>query len=135
MHTYRESVYLGDARLKPPQVKAILATMTPNWYGPTYDLIRKNCCSFSDAFAVELGVGRIPSWVKRLADAGAALGILKEKVEDDADLDDVLFEHICAVRLQRKFRRRKQAKQEAIVAERERAKQERELREAARQAI
>ena len=56
MHTYRESVYLGDARLKPPQVKAILATMTPNWYGPTYDLIRKNCCSFSNAFAQKLGV-------------------------------------------------------------------------------
>ena len=53
---------------------AILSKMQGEWMGPSYDLLRKNCCSFSDAFCIELGVGPIPKWVHRLADAGAAIG-------------------------------------------------------------
>jgi len=127
MHGYRESAYLGDCGLKPPQVQAILAALSPNWYGPTYDLIRKNCCSFSKAFAVELGVGPVPAWSHRLADAGAALGVMKKTVEDD-DIDDVLFEHVMAVRLQRGFRARKEAREKAQL-------EAKRHREAARAAI
>ena len=39
---------------------AILSKMQGEWMGPSYDLLRKNCCSFSDAFCIELGVGPIP---------------------------------------------------------------------------
>ena len=73
MHTYRESIYLGDCGKDLPEVQAILDHMKSSWMGPTYDLLRKNCCSFSDAFAQALGVGPIPKWVHHLADVGATL--------------------------------------------------------------
>ena len=73
MHTYRESIYLGDCGKDLAEVQAILDHMKSSWMGPTYDLLRKNCCSFSDAFAQALGVGPIPKWVHHLADVGATL--------------------------------------------------------------
>merc|ERR1719506_1036741 len=62
MHTYSQSVYLGDCKLEPYEVEEILRDMLPDWEGRTYDLLHKNCCSFSDAFAKNLGVGPIPDW-------------------------------------------------------------------------
>lgn len=73
MHTYRESIYLGDCGKELGDVQAILDSIKSEWMGPSYDLLRKNCCSFSDAFAQELGVGPIPTWVHHLADVGATL--------------------------------------------------------------
>lgn len=73
MHTYRESIYLGDCKKTIKEVQSILDSMKPEWMGPTYNLLRKNCCSFSNAFAQKLGVGEIPNWVHHLADVGAAL--------------------------------------------------------------
>ena len=73
MHTYRESIYLGDCGKDLAEVQSILDSMKGDWMGPTYDLLRKNCCSFSDAFAQALGVGPIPKWVHHLADVGATL--------------------------------------------------------------
>ena len=37
-------------------------------------MLRHNCCHFSDALCIKLGLGPIPAWVHSLADAGAALG-------------------------------------------------------------
>ncbi|EGB05850.1 hypothetical protein AURANDRAFT_7483, partial [Aureococcus anophagefferens] len=70
MHTYRESIYLGDCKKTIKEVQSILDSMKPEWMGPTYNLLRKNCCSFSNAFAQKLGVGEIPNWVHHLADVG-----------------------------------------------------------------
>ena len=47
--------------------------MSKVWRGREYNLLRRNCCHFSDALCVRMGVGPIPTWVHRLADAGAAL--------------------------------------------------------------
>jgi hypothetical protein len=77
MHTYRESVYLGDCKKSGSEVEQILRHMLPDWAGKSYDLFHKNCCSFSTTFAQELGVGPIPEWVHRLAHAGSA-------IDDDA---------------------------------------------------
>jgi len=71
MHRYRESVYMGDCSLTEAQVFQILQRMIPQWQAPDYDLLRKNCCSFSRAFCQELGVGEIPYWVYELAETGA----------------------------------------------------------------
>eukprot|EP00928_Gymnodinium_smaydae_P065964 TRINITY_DN49025_c0_g1_i1.p2 TRINITY_DN49025_c0_g1~~TRINITY_DN49025_c0_g1_i1.p2 ORF type:complete len:286 (+),score=62.75 TRINITY_DN49025_c0_g1_i1:117-860(+) len=73
MHTYRQSFYLGDCKKSPAEVEQILRSMLPDWMGPTYDLLHKNCCSFSNAFAQKLGVGEIPEWVHHLADVGSTL--------------------------------------------------------------
>lgn len=73
MHTYRQSIFLGDCDKSPEEVEKILRKLMPAWKGPMYDLLHKNCCSFSDVFAQELGVGKIPKWVHSLADAGATI--------------------------------------------------------------
>lgn len=73
MHTYNQSVYLGDCKKMPKQVERILREMLPDWQGATYDLLHKNCCTFSDEFAKKLGVGPIPEWVHRFAHTGAVL--------------------------------------------------------------
>lgn len=73
MHTYRQSVLLGDCCKKPREVSAILRRMEPQWRGADYDLLHKNCCYFSAAFAQELGAGDIPRWVNRFARDGAIL--------------------------------------------------------------
>ena len=54
-------------------MKGILREMMDEWPGPKYDLLRRNCCSFSEAFVARLGVGPTPGWLNRLAHTGAAL--------------------------------------------------------------
>lgn len=129
MHTYRESIYLGDCGLNRQQVIAVLKRMKPEWMAYTYDLLRKNCCSYSNELAIELGVGGIPDWVHSLAHTGAALQTMmgRENSTDDIhdrhelrttwrsldakenknlSFEDLVLEYIMAVRLQRAFRAR-----------------------------
>jgi hypothetical protein len=72
-HIFRESVELGQTSLSEDEINAIIEQMKVDWPGMEYDLLRHNCVLFSDAFAQELGVGPIPSWVTNLAGAGATL--------------------------------------------------------------
>ena len=65
--------------------------MKPEWMGPTYDLLRKNCCYFSEAFAVRLGVGYLPKWVNHLAHVGAVLDDeSKAAIHDLHNLEEAL---------------------------------------------
>lgn len=73
LHTYRESIYLGDCHLGRSHVSSILKQMRAEWPSLHYSMLRKNCCHFCNEFAIELGVGVIPSWTFRLANVGAAL--------------------------------------------------------------
>ncbi|KAJ8605558.1 hypothetical protein CTAYLR_000133 [Chrysophaeum taylorii] len=78
LHTYRESVYLGDCGLSARQVRIILETMRRDWPGASYDVLHKNCCTFCDAFLKKLlgnDVG-LPRWIDRFARAAA-------RVDDD----------------------------------------------------
>lgn len=129
MHTYRESIYLGDCSLNRHQVVAVLRRMKPEWMAPTYNFLRKNCCTFSNEFATELGVGGIPDWVHALADIGAGLNdMMANEIHTNAihdahklrttwrrldvkenhykGLEDMTLEYIMAVRLQRAYRAR-----------------------------
>ncbi|CAK0889940.1 unnamed protein product [Prorocentrum cordatum] len=73
MHTYRESVSMGETALSEEEVAKLIEEMKGAWPGVDYDLLRCNCCNFSDAFCVKLGVGNVPKWVTNLAGAGATL--------------------------------------------------------------
>lgn len=120
MHTYRQTIFLGDCYLPRGCVKAILNDMLPKWMGPTYNVLKKNCCDFSNAFAIDLGVGQIPNWTCRLAHCGAMLHdtingagtVCAADVDDEDsllknDLSSLLLEHVMAVRMQTAFRARK----------------------------
>jgi len=73
MHTFRESVPMGETKLSQEEVAKLIEEMREAWVGVDYDLLRCNCCNFSDALCVKLGVGHAPKWVTNLAGAGATL--------------------------------------------------------------
>jgi len=83
MHTYRESIYLGDCAKESFEVYDIIQSMRPDWMGPSYDLLEKNCVNFSEALARGLGVGDIPRWLNRLAHVGARLRYAGEVIHGD----------------------------------------------------
>lgn len=72
-HKFRESIDMGEVNLSEEEVEEILEKMDGDWAGDSYDLLRHNCCHFSDALCVNLGVGHVPGWVVNLAGAGATL--------------------------------------------------------------
>lgn len=83
-HNYRESIPMGETTLRPEQVEVLIDRMSEEWAGQDYDLLRHNCCNFSDDLCQELGVGPIPRWVVNLAGAGATLADGTHKVESTA---------------------------------------------------
>lgn len=70
-HKYRESLPMGDTSMSSEEIDALIEKLKGEWKGADYDLLKKNCCSFSNAMCQELGVGPIPSWVMNLAGAGS----------------------------------------------------------------
>ena len=123
-HTYQRSLYLGDCELSDMQVKSIRRIQRPDWMANTYNLFRKNCCNFSNEFAIELGVGAIPGWVYNLAKLGAYVDTKLRGVkvvggkpeprdpvsrDDEVEqhynlIEDTAFTNVMAIRLQRSFR-------------------------------
>lgn len=73
MHTYRESLSMGATSMSREQVNSLLDILEPSWMGEDYHMTVRNCCHFSREFCIGLGVGEIPRWLYRLADAGAAV--------------------------------------------------------------
>jgi hypothetical protein len=74
MHHFREQIPLGHTRMTEAEVKELLVRLSKKWVGRRYDVFRNNCCHFSCAFAEELGVGAVPSWVQGLAEVGGKVG-------------------------------------------------------------
>jgi len=78
-HVFRESVAMGSTDLNENDVVDLTKRLAKEWRGADYDLLRHNCCSFSNAMCEHLGVGPLPPWVTNLAAAGATIedGVLK----------------------------------------------------------
>jgi hypothetical protein len=70
---HREAVAMGATSLTAAEIVAVLDKLDGEWQGSEYDLLRRNCCHFSDALCQALGVGKAPKWVTNLAGAGATL--------------------------------------------------------------
>lgn len=73
IHTYREAVEMGQTTLSPGEIKTLIEELARAWPGKEYDLLRRNCCHFTDELSRRLGVGPLPYWVTNLASAGASL--------------------------------------------------------------
>mmetsp|Transcript_13634 Transcript_13634/g.48130 ORF Transcript_13634/g.48130 Transcript_13634/m.48130 type:complete len:501 (-) Transcript_13634:263-1765(-) len=72
-HTYRESLSMGHSAMTEDEARAMIGRMSKAWLAKDYDILRKNCCHFSDSCCEKLQVGNIPSWVRNLSGAGRAL--------------------------------------------------------------
>mmetsp|Transcript_31532 Transcript_31532/g.57956 ORF Transcript_31532/g.57956 Transcript_31532/m.57956 type:complete len:385 (-) Transcript_31532:97-1251(-) len=66
-HIYRCGVKVGETTLSRHQLAFVLQEFCHTWRGGDYDLLGRNCCSFSTALLAKLGVGPMPAWVDRLA--------------------------------------------------------------------
>jgi hypothetical protein len=64
---------MGETALDSADIDELLADMSREWAGSSYDLLHKNCCHFADALCTALGVGGTPPWLNRAAHAGAGL--------------------------------------------------------------
>merc|ERR1711934_1341124 len=72
---FKETIEMGETLASMEEVAAIIDRLSIEWQGNTYDLTRRNCCDFAEAFSAELKVPvEFPPWVNRLAGAGAAVG-------------------------------------------------------------
>mmetsp|Transcript_31248 Transcript_31248/g.72875 ORF Transcript_31248/g.72875 Transcript_31248/m.72875 type:complete len:346 (+) Transcript_31248:60-1097(+) len=83
-HSFRESIPMGEVQIGEGEVKKILSELEPSWKGRSYDLLRHNCCHFSDSFCRHLGVGSAPRWVLNLAGAGATLESTAKAIHTEA---------------------------------------------------
>mmetsp|Transcript_11305 Transcript_11305/g.25745 ORF Transcript_11305/g.25745 Transcript_11305/m.25745 type:complete len:341 (-) Transcript_11305:25-1047(-) len=84
-HSFREAIPMGEVALSEEAVKAILMEIEPYWMGQSYDLLRHNCCHFSDNLCRKLGVGGVPRWVTNLAGAGASLEETAHTIAQEAN--------------------------------------------------
>lgn len=67
VHVFRESINLGSTKLSSSEVRQLLLSkFRCEWRGNAYDLLEKNCLTFCNAFAKDLGVGECPSWISNL---------------------------------------------------------------------
>ena len=51
----------------------MIRRMDEGWAGDDYNILRKNCIHFGEAFAARLGVGPVPRWVRKFCDIGCAI--------------------------------------------------------------
>jgi len=77
VHHFRQSINIGVTGLTRRMFFEMLETIAQDWKVNDYDILRHNCCDFSDDMCVRLGVGHVPSWVTNLADAGARIANAK----------------------------------------------------------
>jgi hypothetical protein len=67
VHVYRQTIAIGYTSYDPGEVQAMIEDeMSMEWVGSSYDLLSKNCCTFSRALCKRLTGNFIPDWVDRL---------------------------------------------------------------------
>ena len=71
-HTYKEAIPLGTTTVNPQRLRVILKSLESRWSGKDYEILRKNCTHFCQAFAIELGLPEdvLPPYVTRLSYVG-----------------------------------------------------------------
>mmetsp|Transcript_74083 Transcript_74083/g.240879 ORF Transcript_74083/g.240879 Transcript_74083/m.240879 type:complete len:224 (-) Transcript_74083:80-751(-) len=69
---YRQSVNVGRTSLSPDGIDYILRKMEREWMGPDYDLVRKNCCHFSESLIRKIVKSpQVPKFISSLHSTGA----------------------------------------------------------------
>lgn len=105
---YKETIELGLTDLPEVDVSKVVECLGKKYPGDGYHLIHKNCNHFAEELVQILCNKQIPSWINRLASAGARLPFLEKMLpkewltplaleeagahEDDAaDVEQVIF--------------------------------------------
>mmetsp|Transcript_20417 Transcript_20417/g.36601 ORF Transcript_20417/g.36601 Transcript_20417/m.36601 type:complete len:219 (+) Transcript_20417:92-748(+) len=72
-HVYLHSLAMGRTGLSQSAVLALIGSLARDWQGDDYDLLRCNCCHFSDELLRQLGVKPLPKQLLKLAGVGAGI--------------------------------------------------------------
>lgn len=64
---FRESVLLGKTTLAPAEITRIINSLRDKFPGDSYDVIRKNCNTFTNCVSEAVLHKGIPGYVNRLA--------------------------------------------------------------------
>mmetsp|Transcript_55394 Transcript_55394/g.140071 ORF Transcript_55394/g.140071 Transcript_55394/m.140071 type:complete len:580 (+) Transcript_55394:107-1846(+) len=72
-NSFRESVSMGMTPLSEEEVNKLVHLLMRDWPASGYDLLKRNCCHFSNELCKLLGVGSIPEWITHLANTGKSL--------------------------------------------------------------
>lgn len=67
---FRETIYLGTASLTRKEFDQIITSLSKKFIANQYDMLTRNCNTFSDAFSRALLGRGTPGWVNRLASFG-----------------------------------------------------------------
>jgi hypothetical protein len=78
-YQYRTTIDFGERKTHEIAGKSsldgrqLVHSMSREYMGQDYDLLRKNCCTFAHDACLRLGIEEqeIPTWFRNLADAGA----------------------------------------------------------------
>lgn len=66
-HKYKETIEMGETRMSEAEFRRLIERLAREWPGADYDLLRHNCCNFSNTLCQELGVGHLPVRIMSLA--------------------------------------------------------------------
>ena len=64
-HHFNQSLEMAPTTLSKPEIEQLIGKLKAEWSGPSYDILRRNCCHFADALCQQLQVGHIPDWTNR----------------------------------------------------------------------
>merc|ERR1712217_469275 len=91
-HTFRETLSMGYTAYSPEEVVRIIHDMGKTWTGGSYDLLTRNCHSFSDELCRRLGCQGLPPWVNALAGTGAAASEYLDEVDSGYDGGQAIYD-------------------------------------------
>jgi len=83
-HHFRETVEMGMSQMTVLEFGQVIKEVKSEYRGDEYNLLTKNCCHFADDICQRLKLGKIPSWVHRLATLAGALSKLSGSILDTA---------------------------------------------------
>mmetsp|Transcript_18781 Transcript_18781/g.25048 ORF Transcript_18781/g.25048 Transcript_18781/m.25048 type:complete len:236 (+) Transcript_18781:440-1147(+) len=86
---FREQVELGVFQGGSSEIQTIVSDLREEWSPTSYNLIRKNCNHFANAFVYALLGRTIPAHVNRLADIGVCCScLLPKQMLEEAPVGD-----------------------------------------------
>lgn len=70
---FRETVKMTKTPLTRKEVKDLIRRKQLDWKGEGYDLLLRNCGTFCAELCIDLKVGKLPSWITRLAETSGKM--------------------------------------------------------------
>jgi len=85
-HHFRETVEMGVVVMTLSEYAQVIRDLKTEYKGDQYHLLHRNCCHFAADMCQRLQVGKVPSWIHRLANIGERLSKCSKTVQDTASL-------------------------------------------------